>query len=149
VLFTDELEESTFAESVELPVLFPLHAATENETANANNVIFNVFFMMFILNMLMINKNVLLMFGGRREVRKSGKSESWKKRTFDIWSGVKSELKREIDVGLNICAGFEQRGGVSPNKFLPDFPTFRTFGLPPKIYLRFNFFLSIMGYNFA
>jgi hypothetical protein len=51
----DEEEESTLAESVALPDLFPLQAATDNETAIAKSVILNEFFMALMFKMLVEN----------------------------------------------------------------------------------------------
>jgi hypothetical protein len=60
-----EEEESTLAESVALPDLFPLQAATDNETAIAKHAILNEFFMALMFKMLVENSFAAEMFGGQ------------------------------------------------------------------------------------
>ena len=63
VVLDEDEEESTLAESVALPDLFPLQAARDNETAIAKNAVLNEFFMALMFKMLVENSFDTEMFG--------------------------------------------------------------------------------------
>jgi len=160
VVFIED-DESTFAESAELPDLLPLQAATDMETAIAKREILSTFFIVFLIKVLRINIFYEGMFGDRE-------SESPKSR--------KSPKEKDEAVALvNVSFRPSKVFRLSQTPLLPGFrtfPTFRTFGLFQKkrIFRALQIFrlsristssglwdfsdfrtkknLSIMGYNF-